>query len=184
MGLRKGAVYRAIKRPFTRKSRVKSKAYIKTVPPMHTVKFVMGNSRKFFENKYPFVARIICDRTQQVRDVALEATRRQMHREIELQVGLDYYMNVSVYPHHILRENKMLTGAGADRMSQGMSHSFGSNIGKAAQVTQGQAIFTIALPTEDAVNKARAIYHTTKQKLPCPSHMEVEKIIIKGEKQL
>ena len=179
MTVRKASAYRFWKRPYTRKSKVKSKGYIKTVPPNNVVKFVMGNSRKFFENKYPFIAKIIADDNVQIRDIALESARRQLHREVELNIGMDYYMAVSVYPHHILRENKMLTGAGADRMSQGMSHSFGSTVGRAAQLSNGQPIFTIALPSEDAVKKFREYYHFTKQKLPCKTHLEVEKISIK-----
>ena len=37
------------------------------------------------------------------------------------------------YPHQILRENKQATGAGADRVSQGMRLSFGKNVGTAAE---------------------------------------------------
>ena len=181
MPVRKASAYRHWKRPFTRTSRVRSKGYIKTIPPISIVKSVMGNSRKFFENKYPFVAKIICNEEVQIRDIALESARRQLHREIELNIGMDYYMAISIYPHHILRENKMLTGAGADRMSQGMSHSYGSNVGRAAQVKKGQPIFTVGLPSEDALKKFREYYHFTKQKLPCKTHVEVEKIDVKEE---
>lgn len=180
MAVRKASAYRLWKRPYTRKSKVRSKGYIKTVPPMGVVKFVMGNSRKFFENKYPIIAKIISNEEVQIRDIALESARRQLHREIEVNIGMDYYMAVSVYPHHILRENKMLTGAGADRMQTGMSHSFGSVVGRAAQVKKGQPIITVALPSEDALKKFREYYHFTKQKIPCRSHIEVEKIEVKA----
>jgi large subunit ribosomal protein L10e len=181
MTVRKASAYREWKRPYTRKSKVRSKGYIKTVPPNGVVKFVMGNSRKFLENKYPFIVKIVSDDKVQIRDIALESARRQLHREIEVNIGMDYYMAVSVYPHHILRENKMLTGAGADRMSQGMSHSFGSVVGRAAQIKVGQPLFTIGLTSEDAVKKFREYYHFTKQKLPGRSHVEVEKIDVKAE---
>ena len=181
MAVRKASAYRFWKRPYTRKSKVRSKGYVKTVPPMNVVKFVMGNLRKFFENKYPIIAKIISNEEVQIRDIALESARRQLHREIEVNIGTDYYMAVSVYPHHILRENKMLTGAGADRMQTGMSHSFGTTVGRAAQVKKGQPIFTVALPSEDALKKFREYYHFTKQKIPCRSHIEVEKIEAKEE---
>jgi large subunit ribosomal protein L10e len=82
------------------------------------------------------------------------------------------------HPHHILRENKMITGAGADRMQTGMSHSFGSNVGRAAQVKKGQVIFMLGLPSEDAVNKFRTAFRMTRQKLPCHSHMNFKKIAV------
>ena len=183
MATRKASAYRFWKRPFTRRSKVRSKGYIKTVPPMHIFKFVMGNSRKFFEHKYPFVARIICDELVQVRDIALESARRQLHREIEVNIGMDYYMSVAAYPHHVLRENKMITGAGADRMQTGMSHSFGSNVGRAAQIKEGQPLFVIGLPSADALVKFREYFHFTKQKLPCHTHLEVQKFDVKPEEE-
>ena len=40
---------------------------------------------------------------------------------IRSSAGADgYALRIHVYPHQILRENKQATGAGADRVSQGM----------------------------------------------------------------
>jgi len=50
---------------------------------------------------------------------------------------------VRVYPHQCLREHSMLTGAGADRLSDGMRLSFGRPIGRAAVVKPGQLIMTL-----------------------------------------
>ncbi len=55
----------------------------------------------------------------------------------------DYYMLVHPYPHIILRENKMIFGAHADRLQQGMRRSFGSAVGTAAKVEVGQPIITV-----------------------------------------
>ena len=46
--LRKGKCYTHITRPYTRRSKVKAKAYIKTVPPSKVVRFDMGDSKKDF----------------------------------------------------------------------------------------------------------------------------------------
>ena len=45
------------------------------------------------------------------------------------------------YPHHVLRENKQATGAGADRVSQGMRCAFGKNVGTAARVKRAKSNF-------------------------------------------
>ena len=175
MVIKNPAPYRELQRPFTRKSKVRSKNYIKVVPPSHIVKFVQGNSAKFHKGEYPFIVRIISKQDVQIRDVALEAVRMHVHREIGENIGADYYMAVSVYPHQILREHKQAAVAQADRMSQGMSLSFGKSVGRAARVHKNSAIFVLAFTTEDHVNKFRAIYHAIRPKLPCNTIFEVKK---------
>ena len=54
-GLRKGRSYRKVKRAYTRKSKFKTKAFIKAIPPHKIAKFKMGDLLKKFnyiiENK-------------------------------------------------------------------------------------------------------------------------------------
>ena len=176
MAIKNPAPYRGIQRPYTRKSKVKSKAYIKAVPPSSVVKYVMGNTQKWYKKEFPFRVDIISEVDCQIRDVALEASRQQILREIGEQIGNDFYLNVAVAPHHILREHKQAAVAQADRMSQGMALSFGRTAGRAAQVHKGKSIFIIGLPTEQAVAKLRGIYNTTRAKMPVTTRFEVQKI--------
>ena len=176
MVIKNPAPYRGLQQPFTRKSRVKSKAYIKTIPPSSIVKYVMGNTQKWYNNGFQFRIEIISEVDCQIRDAALEASRQQILREITENIGNDFYFNVAVAPHQILREHKQAAVAQADRMSQGMALSFGKTAGRAAQVHAGKAIFILGLPTEKAVVNLRATYNKTKQKLPIPTRVEVIKI--------
>ena len=50
---------------------------------------------------------------------------------------------IVTYPHNVIREKKRATGAGADRLSQGMSMSFGKPISIAARIRQGQTVFEV-----------------------------------------
>ncbi|MHA2113057.1 MAG: hypothetical protein ACW98W_16390 [Candidatus Hodarchaeales archaeon] len=44
-----------------------------------------------------------------------------VNRYLTRSVGREnYHYRVCVYPHHRIRENKMMTGAGADRIQNGM----------------------------------------------------------------
>ena len=176
MAIKNPGPYREISRPYTRTSKVRSKAYIKTVPPQAIVKFVMGNTKKWYANGFPFRVEIRSEVDCQIRDVALEASRQQILRSTEGSLGTDFYFNVAVAPHHILREHKQAAVAQADRMSQGMALSFGKTAGRAAQVHAGKAIFILGLPTEQAVVNLREVYHKTKQKLPITTRLEVIKI--------
>ena len=55
----------------------------------------------------------------------------------------NYYFVVRPYPHHIIRENKMVAGAGADRIQKGMRRSFGKPMDRAARLKKNQALFTV-----------------------------------------
>jgi hypothetical protein len=63
-------------------------------------------------------------------------------------------MRVRVHPFHVLRINKMLSCAGADRLQTGMRGAFGKPYGTVARVNIGQIILSIR--TKDA-NKAVAL---------------------------
>ncbi|MDP6613199.1 MAG: 50S ribosomal protein L16, partial [Candidatus Hydrothermarchaeota archaeon] len=90
-----------------------------------------------------------------------------------------YYLKVLVFPHVVLRENKQATGAGADRVSDGMRRAFGKAVGLAANVGKGQRVMyvRVAVPNfrhaKDSMRRAAA-------KLPVPSRISVDR----GEKLL
>jgi len=169
MALRKASAYTKRKaRPFTRKSKVRTKSYIKTVPNSKIVKFKMGNLKGYDQKKFPIVIEVVGKENVQIRDNAIEAVRQFLNRFLTEKLGLnDFYLEAKLYPHHILRENKMLTGAGADRMQTGMSQSFGKTMGRAAFVRPNQVIFIIAVKTDKAEIEARELIRSAKSRLPC-----------------
>jgi large subunit ribosomal protein L10e len=54
-----------------------------------------------------------------------------------------YFFKVRVYPHNVIRENKMIAGAGADRLQKGMRLAYGRSTDRAARIYPGQAVFTV-----------------------------------------
>ena len=153
--------------PYTRVSKQKNKAYIKTVPPQSIVKFTMGSEPLFNAGKFPHQLTVISEEKAQVRHNALEATRQYINKKMDTEFLGQYLFKVIPYPHHIQRENKMLTGAGADRMQTGMQLSFGKAVGKSAIVKPGSRIFFIAVTNPKAVTFVREIVREIKSKLPC-----------------
>ena len=146
MALRKASSYSKKRtRPYTRRSRSKKKAYIKTVPGIKIAKFTMGNQKAADEGKHNYLVRLIADERVLIRDNALEAARMFVGKMLDRDAVGQYFFSVKVYPHHILRENKSGGGgvAGADRISSGMKHSFGITIGRAAIVNAGIEIFVV-----------------------------------------
>jgi len=176
MALRKAAAYTKKKaRPFTRKSKVKSKSYIKTIPNSLVIKFRMGDLPGYRDGKYKIVLIAKSHEKVQIRDHALEAMRQFLNRFLTEKFKKEFYFEVKPYPHNILRENKMLTGAGADRMQTGMSLSFGKSIGRAAFVKPGQEIFRIAVITPKQESEARQLIKSIKSRIPCKLYVETER---------
>jgi large subunit ribosomal protein L10e len=86
---------------------------------------------------------IAVDRSKLVRDNAIEAARQVASRQLEKLVLGNYKFWVRKYPHQVVRENRMLSGAGADRLSKGMRKSFGKPSDLAARVNKGDIMFEV-----------------------------------------
>jgi large subunit ribosomal protein L10e len=173
MGLRKAACYsRRYALPFTRKSKFKQKAYVKTVPATKLTKMRMGDIEGYKAGKYKIILNIQTKHRVQLRDNALEAVRQFLNRFLMEKIGKEFYLEVKPYPHHIIRENKMLTGAGADRMQTGMALSFGKSTGRACLMRRGDTIFIIGVTTPKHEAIARELVASSRARMPCTMHIE------------
>ena len=168
MGLRKAFAY-SKKRvvPYTRVSKKKSKSYIKTLPQQKIVKFTMGSERMLNEKKLPYQLKVVSTEKVQIRHNALEACRQFINKKLDKELSQQYLFKIIPFPHHIQRENKMLVGAGADRMQTGMQLSFGKVAGKSALLKPNSGIFFVAVQTPKAMQFARKVLKQVKPKLPC-----------------
>lgn len=167
MGLRKASAYsKKFVVPYTRKSKKKSKSYVKVVPPSKVVKFTMGDEKGFKEGKYPYLLTIVSAERVQIRHNSMEACRQYINKKLdELLLG-KYVFKILPYPHHIQRENKMITGAGADRMQTGMALSFGKSMGRSALLKAGSRLFFFAVANENGIRIIRAILKEIRSKMP------------------
>jgi large subunit ribosomal protein L10e len=168
MALRKASAYsKRYARPYTRKSKKRASSYIKTVPNSRIVKFKMGDIKGYDNGDYPISIKVISKENCQVRDNSIEAVRQYLNRFLQTKIGKEFYLGVQIYPHHILRENKMLTGAGADRMQTGMSRAFGKTMGRAAFVKPKQVLYIVGVKDVKAEIEARKLIKAIKARLPC-----------------
>ena len=167
--LRKANAYKKTTRAYTRKSKYKKKGFIKVVPAIKIIKYNMGELKKEFPRK----VKLISKEKFQVRHNALESCRTLVNRQLSKKFGnKGYKFTINQYPHHVLRENKMLTGAGADRMQSGMKHSFGKAMGTAAQLKPGTTIFTLYVNEPD-VEFAKKALEKTKPRIPGKVTVEI-----------
>ena len=111
----------------------------------------------------------------QIRDNALESARQTSNKLLETYLGLNgFHLKVKVYPYHILREHALASGAGADRFSSGMAHSFGKPIGVAARIKKGQTLFQVRVDKQN-LNVAKQALERASKKLPCSCMIVVGK---------
>ena len=173
--LRKASAYSKKKVfTYTRISKKKSKSFIKTLPHQKIVKFTMGNNRLLREGKLPYRLKVVATEKVQMRHNALEACRQFINKKLDNELAGQYLFRIIPFPHHIQRENKMLTGAGADRMQTGMQLSFGKAAGKAAILKPNSDIFFIALPNQRAEQFTRKVIKQVNSKIPCKIRISTE----------
>ena len=165
--LRKATAYSKKKvTPYTRVSKRKGKSYIKTVPQQKIVKFAMGKEKLFSNGKLPHNLTLVSTENVQIRHNALEACRQFVNKKLDTEFKGQYYFRIIPYSHHVQRENRMLTGAGADRMQTGMQLSFGKAMGKSAIVKKNTDLFFVAVANPKAAAFTRKLYKQIKSKLP------------------
>ena len=170
--LRKFVAYRRLERPYTRTSKFKTKAYIRMTPTVKVVRFDTGAPSKSFQ----YTLSLMSKDDLQIRDNALESARMTSNKLLETYLGLNgFHLKVKVYPHHVLREHALASGAGADRFSSGMAHSFGKPIGVAARVKKGQAIFQVRVDKPN-LDVAKQALERASKKLPCSCTIQIAEI--------
>ena len=158
--------YREVKgQPYTRKE------YVKSMPPSKITKFTMGDPKA----EYQMEAKLIAQQPAQVRHNALEAARIASNRLLSEKLGSNYFLRIMPYPHTILRENKMIFGAPADRLQDGMRNAFGKPIATAARVKANQAVIIIGV-NEDAMEIAKQALKLGKAKLPMPCRITIKRV--------
>merc|ERR1739845_330780 len=84
------------------------------------------------------------DELEQLSSEALEAARICCNKYLVKNCGKDqFHIRIRAHPFHVLRINKMLSCAGADRLQTGMRGAFGKAEGLCARVKIGQPLMSI-----------------------------------------
>lgn len=162
MKIRPGRSVRNIEssQPWTRYSvRKPKKNYIKALPRTSLLIFNMGVNKPDYDVEFDLVAK----KDIQLRSNALEAARQVANKLLEREIPGNYYFQVVTYPHHVIREKKFATGAGADRLSQGMSMTFGKPTAVAARVKEGQRVFVLKTANEHRLIAKQALERAIKK---------------------
>lgn len=148
--------------------------YIHGSPAPKISKFNMGGSPSSFSRTVSLVSQ---ERVQ-IRHNALESARVAANKVLFDKYGdVGYRLTLTPYPHIILRENKMIATAGADRLQEGMRRSFGKPTGRAARVDHGQTIL-VAMVNQDGIETAKQALGVGASKLPVKTRIIVQEPVV------
>lgn len=160
MGRRPARCYRVAKGKPYPKSR-----YNRGVPDPKLRIYDIGKKRAPVDT-FPMVVHIVSDEVEQICSEALEASRIAANKYLTKHVGKEHFhMRCRIHPWHVLRINKMLSCAGADRLQAGMRRAFGKSYGKAARVKIGSILYSVRL-REQNVKHALEAFRRAKNKFP------------------
>ena len=158
--------YRKVKgAPYTRKK------YMRGPPQSKIVKFTMGEPSSNHSHQLSLIA----EKRVQIRHNALEAARIAANRYLQEKLGQNFFLRILLFPHVVLRENKMLCVHHADRYQDGMRKAFGKPVGRAARVEPGQPVI-VAYVDENGVQAAKEALKRGGAKLPTPSRIAIEEL--------
>src|ERR1051326_8576481 len=160
-----GKLYKQIKsQSYTRRE------YMGGVPGARITQFDMGDK----VTDFPVTVSLVSEERVAILHTALESSRIAATRVLTKYCGATgFHLKVRPFPHEVIRENKQASGAGADRVSQGMRLSFGKAIGTAARVDGDQPILTVRV-TPERFQFVKEAFRKANTKLPIPTRLVIE----------
>src|SRR6476661_3069379 len=159
----KGVNYREIRgMPFVRRE------YIRGKPQNKIARFASGQPK----NNYDYLLELVVTERIQIRHNSLEAARLAANKTMSQAGDMSFFGRLRVYPHVILRENKMIATAGADRLQEGMRRAFGKAMGLACRVSPGQVILEAHVKTSN-LELAKQGFKVASSKLGCPTRVHI-----------
>lgn len=147
------------------------KEYIRKIPASKIVQYDMGNLSADFPVSISIAVKSGCH----IKNNSLEAARIASNRYMLRTAGrLGFHLKIRTYPHHIVRENPMATGAGADRVQDGMRKAFGKPVNSVAVVKKNQRVISISTDKKN-FNNAKEALRRASMKLPVPCKIVIDK---------
>ncbi|XP_065317388.1 large ribosomal subunit protein uL16-like isoform X2 [Gordionus sp. m RMFG-2023] len=121
--------------------------------------------------EFPLCIHMVSDEYEQLSSEALEAARISANKYLVKHCGKDaFHLRVRVHPYHVIRINKMLSCAGADRLQTGMRGAFGKPLGTVARVNIGQIIMSVRIKDQ---HKTQSIEALRRAKFKFPGRQKV-----------
>jgi len=165
MGRRPARCYRYCKNKPYPKSR-----FNRGVPDPKIRIFDLGRKRANVDD-FPLCVHLVSNEYEQLSSEALEAARICANKYLVKIAGKEgFHMRVRAHPYHVVRINKMLSCAGADRLQTGMRGAYGKPNGSVARVNIGQILLSVR--TRDS-HRATAIEALRRSQYKFPGRQKI-----------
>jgi len=144
--------------------------FCRGVPDAKIKFFDLGNKRADAD-AFPFCVHLVSNEKEQISSEAMEASRIACNKYMVGKTSkAGFHLRVRTHPFHVLRINKMLSCAGADRLQTGMRGAFGKPQGLVARVKIGQPIMSLRTKFE---SKHHAIEALRRCKMKYPGQQNI-----------
>merc|ERR1712244_164362 len=164
-GRRPARCYRYCKNKPYPKSR-----FCRGVPDPKIRIFDLGR-KKARVDEFPLCVHLVSDEYEQLSSESLEAVRICAHKYLVKNCGKDtFHLRMRPHPFHVVRINKMLSCAGADRLQTGMRGAFGKPQGLVARVNIGQTVMSVRCKDQ---HKAHVIEALRRAKFKFPGRQKI-----------
>ncbi|KAH7113743.1 ribosomal protein L10e/L16 [Dendryphion nanum] len=132
--------------------------------------FDLGRKRAAVDD-FPACVHLVSNELEQLSSEALEAARIAANKYLVKTCGKDgFHLRVRAHPYHVVRINKMLSCAGADRLQTGMRGAYGKPNGTVARVKIGQIL--LSCRTRDA-NQPAALEALRRSQYKFPGRQKI-----------
>lgn len=123
-------------------------------------------AKKCHYSELPFCVHLVSKELEQISSEAMEAARIAANKVLNKDSKKEsFHIKSRLHAFHVLRINKMLSCAGADRLQTGMRGAFGKPYGKCARVAINQVMISIRVKQE-FVNLAKIALYRASKKFP------------------
>jgi len=122
--------------------------YNRGVPDPKIKAFDIGTKRAAYD-ELPFCVHLISKEMEQISSEAMEAARIAANKVLNKGTKKEgFHIRTRIHPFHVLRINKMLSCAGADRLQTGMRGAFGKPYGIVARIDINQVLVSIRVKAD------------------------------------
>merc|ERR1712093_175430 len=111
---------------------------------MGKIRIYDNGRKKAHVDDFPLCIHLVSMELEQLGSEAIESARQCANRHMVHTGGKEnFHMRIRIHPFHIVRINKMLTCAGADRLQTGMRHAWGKPYIKVCRIKKGQVCISV-----------------------------------------
>jgi large subunit ribosomal protein L10e len=117
-------------------------------------------------NKY-FTVKLITTKKVRLTETCIESLRVSINRKLGNNLGRSQYvLIINKYPHQILRHHRLASGAGADRVSQGMRLAFGHPLIRAINFKENSVVLQVIITNPNNLQYVKKYLKDSSKKSP------------------